>query len=204
MQRQWWSPWLVVQIRLIKLWNWTRKRQNFVDRCHYERDEEHLSCLWNTGERGPSACWKSVHPVPYDIWCGYWGLAAEGRFVFWRSHNQHPPNMMYANFLSYEKVRIALMMAFLHHLSVKTAEIINCYIKATCKEKFYTILGPDLWSDKGKLAVIVRALYGLKSAVALFQNHLADFMKRMGYKLCLDEPDLWIRQKTRKSNGIEY
>ena len=47
-------------------------------------------------------------------------------------------------------------------------------------------------------------LYGLKSAGASFRNHLADCMKQMGYKPCLAEPNLWMRPKKIRSDGLEY
>ena len=52
--------------------------------------------------------------------------------------------------------------------------------------------------------VIVWALYRLKSAGALFWNHLDDCMIHMGYKTCLVNPDMWMIPKTRNSNGLEY
>ena len=48
-------------------------------------------------------------------------------------------------------------------------------------EKVWKILGPEFGPDAGKSALIVRALYGLKSAGAAFPSHLASFMQQMGY-----------------------
>ena len=79
----------------------------------------------------------------------------------------------------------------------------NDYIKAPCGEKVYTILGPEFGPYKGKLDVIVRALCGLKSAGASLRNHLVDCIKHTRYKPCLDDPDLWMRLKTRKIDGIK-
>ena len=39
-----------------------------------------------------------------------------------------------------------------------------------------TGMGPDFGPDSGKPAVVVRALYGLKSAEATLRNHLDDCM----------------------------
>ena len=47
-------------------------------------------------------------------------------------------------------------------------------------EKVWTILGPELGSDAGKTAMIVRALYCLTSAGAAFRCHLARCMESMG------------------------
>jgi hypothetical protein len=45
---------------------------------------------------------------------------------------------------------------------------LNTYITAPVMEKVWTILGPKFRHDSGKSAVIMRALYGLKSAGAAF------------------------------------
>jgi hypothetical protein len=50
-------------------------------------------------------------------------------------------------------------------------------------EKIYTVLGLEFGADAGKMAIIVHALYGLKSAGASFQRHLADCMQTLGYNL---------------------
>ena len=39
--------------------------------------------------------------------------------------------------------------------------------------KIWKVLGPEFEDDAGKCAIIVRALYGLKSADASFRAHLA-------------------------------
>ena len=113
-----------------------------------------------------------------------------------------PSTITYASVVSRETLKIALTMVVLHDMSVKTADIMNAYIKALCGEIFYTIVGMEFGPDEGKLDVIVWALYGLKIAGAFFRNHLSDCMKQKGYNPCLSDPDMWIRPKTRKINGI--
>ena len=73
-------------------------------------------------------------------------------------------------------MRIALLLAALKDVEVKTAKIENAYITAPNAEKIYTVLGSEFGLDAGKKAFVVRALYSLKSAGALFRNHLADCM----------------------------
>ena len=58
------------------------------------------------------------------------------------------------------------MMAALNDLEVKSGDILNAYVQAPVTEKVWTTLGPEFSKDAGKTAVIVRALYGLKSAGA--------------------------------------
>ena len=72
----------------------------------------------------------------------------------------------YASVVSRETVRIALMIAALNDLEVKSGAILNAYVQATVTQKVWITLGPEFGKDAGKTAVIVRALYGLKSAGA--------------------------------------
>ena len=85
----------------------------------------------------------------------------------------------YASVVSRESVRIALTLAALNDLEVKTADIENAYLTAPVGEKIWCRLGPEFGQDAGKRAIIVRALYGLKSAGASFRNHLADCMRHL-------------------------
>jgi hypothetical protein len=74
----------------------------------------------------------------------------------------------YASVVSRETVRLALTFASLNDLEVKVGDVLNAYITAPVKKKVLSILGPKFGLDSGKSAVIVCALYGLKSAGAAF------------------------------------
>ena len=63
--------------------------------------------------------------------------------------------------VSRESVRIALTLSALNDLEVKTSDIQHAYLTAPCSEKVHTTLGTVFGENKGKTAVIVRALYGL-------------------------------------------
>ena len=114
------------------------------------------------------------------------------------------PSITYASVVTRETVRIALTLASLNNLGVMTADIQNAFIKAPCTEKVYTTLGPEFGEDAGKTALIVRALYGLKSSAAAFRNHLGECMRHMGYAPCLADPDLWMKPAVRESDGHSY
>ncbi len=81
---------------------------------------------------------------------------------------QAPATITYASVVSRETVRLALTFVSLNDLKVKVGNVLNPYITAPVKEKVWTILGPKFGDDSGKSAVIVCALYGLKSAGAAF------------------------------------
>jgi hypothetical protein len=65
-------------------------------------------------------------------------------------------------------------------------------------------LGPEFCFDAGKPAIIVCALYGLKSAGAAFHAHLADHMQHLGYTSCPADLDLWYKEVTRPETGVWF
>ena len=115
-----------------------------------------------------------------------------------------PATLTYASVVSRESVRIALMLAALNDLQVKAADIQNAYLTAPVSEKIWTTLGAEFGNDAGRKAIIVRALYGLKSAGASFRNHLATCMKQLGYTSCMADPDVWYRAETRPEDSFKY
>ena len=96
------------------------------------------------------------------------------------------------------------MIAALNDLEVKLGNILNAYVQAPVTEKMWTTLGPEFGKDTRKTAVIVRALYGLKSAGAAFRSHLARCMESLDYQSCKADPDLWLKPEIRPENGVQY
>jgi hypothetical protein len=92
----------------------------------------------------------------------------------------------------------------LNDLKVKVGDVLNAYITTPVNEKVWTILGPKFGYDAGRSAIIVHALYGLKSAGAAFQAHLVSFMCQMGYTSCEADPDLWLKAVTRPEDNVRY
>jgi hypothetical protein len=103
-----------------------------------------------------------------------------------------------------DTVRIALTITVLYDLQVMTRYIQNAYLTAPVSEQMWVICGTEFGSNAGKQALIVRALYGLKSASAAFRNHLADCMQSLGYESCLADDDLGMKHATQPDNGFEY
>ncbi len=67
----------------------------------------------------------------------------------------------------------------------------------------YTTAGPEFGSDAGRPAIIIRALYGLKSSGARRRDHLAAILMQAGFKNSKVDPDVWMR-KAHKPNGFTY
>ncbi len=92
----------------------------------------------------------------------------KARLVAGNHRTEAPATITYASVVSRKTVCLALTIASLDDLKVKVGDVLNTYITGPVKEKVWTILRPKFGHDAGKSAVIVRALYGLKSAGAAF------------------------------------
>lgn len=132
------------------------------------------------------------------------GFRRKARLVAGGHMTEAPAVMTYASVVSRETVRIALTIAALNDLEVKASDIQNAYLTAPCEEKIYTTLGPEFGEDKGKTAIIVRALYGLKSAGSSYWQHISDCMYSLNYKRCKADADLWMKPMTRPDDGFKY
>ncbi|MGH7973897.1 MAG: reverse transcriptase domain-containing protein, partial [bacterium] len=114
-----------------------------------------------------------------------------------------PQAMTYASVVSRESVRIAFLLAALNDLDVKVTDIGNAYLNAKTTEKVYSVAGPEFREFEGHIVIVVRALYGLKSAGASWRAHLAVTLRELGFKSSLGDPDVWLRSAV-KDDGTEY
>eukprot|EP00934_Nitzschia_sp_Nitz4_P008127 Nitzschia sp. Nitz4//scaffold260_size33533//228//6137//NITZ4_007876-RA/size33533-snap-gene-0.41-mRNA-1//-1//CDS//3329544674//8117//frame0 len=128
----------------------------------------------------------------------------KARWVAGASGVETPKELTYASVVSRESVRIALTLAALNDLQVIASDVQNAYLTAPTTERIWTVLGPEWGELAGRKAIIVRALYGLKSSGASFRNHLADCMRTLGYHACLADPDVWYKEETREEDGHQY
>ena len=114
------------------------------------------------------------------------------------------PNLVYASVVSRESVRIAFLLAGLNGLDIYAADIQNAFLESPCSEKFFTKLGQEFGSDAGKLAIVVRALYGLKSAAASFGKFLAENLKNLGWRPTRGDPNVYFRPGTKPDGTKVY
>ena len=105
--------------------------------------------------------------------------------------------------VSRDSVQIALTIAALNDLKVISCDIQNVYLTAPCREKIYTVTGPEFGSDEGSLMLIKRALYGLKSSGAAFHSYLAEVLYDLGYTPSSNDADVWL-QPAIKPGGHKY
>jgi hypothetical protein len=114
-----------------------------------------------------------------------------------------PQHLTYSSDVSRDTVCVIFLIATLNDLNILSADIGNAYLNAPNREKVYSITGPEFGSRIGETVIITQALYDLKSAGAVWRSHLANSLVSLGYKSCLADPDLWIRDTT-KGDSTKY
>ena len=128
-------------------------------------------------------------------------LQRKARFVAGGHMTDPPKDTVYSSVVSRDSVRLFFLIAALNDLDVSCCDVQNAYINAPTKEKVWFRAGSELGQDnKGKVVVIVRALYGLKSSGARFREHMAQTLRNLDFKSTKADPDVWIRSAV-KPNG---
>ena len=115
---------------------------------------------------------------------------------------ENPAALTYVSVVSRYLVRIALTLAALNGLDILACDIQYAYITAQCREKIWTVAGPEFGSDIGKIFIIKMALYGLKSSGAVFFSLLAETLQELNYVPSKADPDVYMRPAV-KPNGFE-
>lgn len=75
--------------------------------------------------------------------------------------------------------------------------VTNAYLNSPCREKIWfegmLETGND---DSGKVLVLTRALYGLKSSGAAWRADLVGILRDLGYTSTPADQDVWIKMMT--------
>jgi hypothetical protein len=87
----------------------------------------------------------------------------------------------YLSVVSRDSVQIGFVLAALNGLDMIACDLENVYLNALCMEKIWFEGGLECGSDKGKVCVVVHALYSLKSAGALWHATLAQALHDIGF-----------------------
>ena len=127
----------------------------------------------------------------------------KARFVAGGHTTETPASVTYASVVSRDSVRIGFLIAALNELDIGSADIGNAYLNAECREKIWTIAGPEFGSDKGTVMIITKALYGLKSSAFAWRCLFKETLEDLGYKDTKADPDVYRRAAT-KPNGYKY
>ena len=114
-----------------------------------------------------------------------------------------PTSITYSSVVSRDSVRLALTIAAFNGLDILACNIQNAYLTAKCREKIWTVAGPEFVPEEVSMMIVKMALYGLKSSGAAFRSKLAGVLRDIQYYPTKADPDVWIRPAV-KADWTEY
>jgi hypothetical protein len=225
----WWVPHVLKKRKAIvakvknKYWEKTRKYGIEIPKSIAEArrlDEKNGNSLWweaicqemanvrvafeeYDGEGLPVGYKKINCHMIFDVKLGE-NFRRKARLVAQGNKTEDPDVITFSSVVSRESVRICLLAAALNGLDLKACDIKNAYLTAPNKEKVYVVAGPEFGPELcGKVLIVVKALYGLKSAGAAFRSYLAEHLWSLDYRPSYADPDVWLRPAV-KPNGDKY
>jgi hypothetical protein len=117
----------------------------------------------------------------------------KARFVAGGLTTDTPGLITYSSVVSRDSVQLEFLIAGLNYLDVLAGDVTNAYLNALCREKSWFEGGVETGEDRGKVLIVTRALYGLKSSGAAWHADLAATLRDMNYSSSKAFPDVWIR-----------
>ena len=98
-------------------------------------------------------------------------------------------------------MHITFLCAALNDLDIMAGDVTAAYLNAPVGEKVYFRCGPEFGSLQGCLANLTKALYGLKTSARAWRLHPSEVLKnQLGYKSCLVDPDIWLREAGKENH----
>ncbi len=125
-------------------------------------------------------------------------LVAGGHMIDATGYNR------YSSVVRMESTRLINVIAKAHNLKVLSGDLGNAYSNMDTKEKKYVRCGPEYGPElEGRIAIIKKSLYGLKSSGAEWHSHFASTLYNLGFQPTRFDPDVWIKKRLDGS-GYDY
>jgi len=168
-----------------------------------EKEMKHVCPAFEILVKGRSAPigskWIPCHMV-FEVKMDF---TQKARFVAGGHWTAPLASLTYSSVVARDSVRLCFLIAALNDLDLLAADIGNAYLNADTRVRVHTTCGPEFGGDQGKITIIRKALYGLKSSGAAWRSHLASTLHDMQFKASLADPDVWMRPAV-KASGENY
>jgi hypothetical protein len=97
----------------------------------------------------------------------------KAQFVAGGHMTETPGSITYSSVVSRDSVRLAFLIAELNELDVLAGDVTLAYLNAPCREKIWFEGQVENGEERGKVLIVTRALYGLKSSGAAWRAEFA-------------------------------
>ena len=88
----------------------------------------------------------------------------KARFVATEYTTDPPASLTYYSVFSRYRARIAFNIAYINDIYIWACDIGNTYLNEKLREKIWMKASTEFENDKGKVMIVIRAMYGLKSS----------------------------------------
>lgn len=127
-------------------------------------------------------------------------LERKARFVAGGHQTEPTKDITFASAVSQDsRFQLAFLVAALNDLDILSADVSGAYLNANV----YTIAGKEFGPERqGGVAIITRALYGLRNSGKAWRDHMAATLRNFGYTSCKADPDVWMKPKLKPDSSI--
>jgi hypothetical protein len=111
---------------------------------------------------------------------------------------------VYSSVVQLASVRLLNVIAKAQGLRCIAGDVGNAYLNAHTNEKVYVICGPEFGPElEGRLAIVRKGLYGLKTSGNRWHAHFAATLYKMNFIPTRFDPNVWIK-KREDGSGYDY
>ncbi len=93
-----------------------------------------------------------------------------------------------------DTVRWAMFIGEANGLTCCAADIGSAYLQSMTRERIFIVGGPEFGDLEGRVFIVYKALYGLRTSAARWHEHLSKKLRELGFKPSKADPNLWIRE----------
>ena len=110
----------------------------------------------------------------------------------------------YSSVVKMTSIRLLNIIAKAQGLEVLAGDVGNAYLNASTREKIYTRCGLEFGPEMvGRIAIVEKSLYGLKSSGNRWHAHFANTLYSMGFMPTRYDPDVWYKLR-EDGSGYDY
>jgi hypothetical protein len=109
----------------------------------------------------------------------------------------------YASTIRTENVRLIFYLIVRGLLSVLLVDVMNAYLNSYSRERIFTRCGPEFKEKEGSVAVVNKALHGLKTSANAWYHELGKALAKIGFKPSRIDGAFWWKLR-EDGEGYDY